>query len=78
MDFVFLMEPESEEQKIAKFHAFVKKLKKDSLEPLLKELESPETAMEYEVYYDRTEPQWQKLYGPFAVDVYNHLHKKGI
>ena len=68
---------ETETDKIAKFHAFVKKLKKGSLEPLLKELES-DKVKEYEVYYDRPKEDWLRRYPDYGDDVYNYLHKKGF
>ena len=67
----------SEQDKIDKLYAFVKKLRRPVLDPLLEELK-PETVLEYQVYCRRTEAQWKEDYGKPGRDVYNYLKENGI
>ena len=54
----------------------VKNLKEDSLEKLVKELE--QRPKKLDVYKKLTESQWDKLYGPASIFVFNHLNPGNI
>lgn len=51
---------------------FVKELEEDSLAKLVEELEKKPNKLA--VYYKRSEAQWERLYGPPGIDIYNELH----
>jgi len=53
---------------------FVKDLNEDSLDKLIEELEKKPKKVS--VYYKRSETQWEKLYGPPGIDIYNELHSQ--
>jgi hypothetical protein len=53
---------------------FVNSLKKNSLQPLIKELE--QKPKKFSVYYDRPKEDWQKHYGLPGSDIHTFLHKQ--
>jgi hypothetical protein len=51
---------------------FVRELNKESLEPLIQELEK--NPKQFSCYFKLAKQDWEKYYGPSGIHIYNELH----